>query len=475
MKKFLSALLLLAVIGCNRQKEVVITVYFPEQPEVNMLVYSVPISGTTYLGFNDTLKQSVEGKFELKMKIKQPSFITIWDEGFANRVKLLVEPGNNYQISMLSQKNIEITGANEKGQMLYTTLPDPSFIELELRTIGINVFNFSDTISLTYINQKISELKQSDLSKFKELFDNNEITKSFFDLVQKDRDCYYASLEARFSLLKLNRLIRNELEVDDDLLENLKKIYTQYPPNDENLLFSSFWREYTALYESQYKQFIENDFELDKYLNAKALEFFRATHIHFTCFQGSFDKELISLFEQFENDYPKSEYSRFLKPYIEKIIDYHRIIEQPFDTAVLFLENYENIDTFEEAIEHFRGKKIYVDVWAQWCGPCIREFTHNEALTKILSENDVQLFYISIDRDNYEQEWKNAIKYYNLTGTHIRANEVLYNNLMKLYSPEYPLIAIPWYLLIDEDGNIMERRAKSPSQLVSGEKLLEND
>jgi len=53
-----------------------------------------------------------------------------------------------------------------------------------------------------------------------------------------------------------------------------------------------------------------------------------------------------------------------------------------------------------------------------------------------------------------------------LTGTHIRANKEFYDNLVKQYN------IIPWYILIDEKGNIMEEHAKSPSQLVSGEKLL---
>jgi len=115
-------------ISCNRQT-VTIFIGIQDQPEVDMLIYSVPISGTIYLGFADTLKQSETGKFELKLKIAQPSFITIWDAGFQNRVKLLVEPGNNYYVSMMPQKNMQITGANEKGQMLYATLPDPSFVE----------------------------------------------------------------------------------------------------------------------------------------------------------------------------------------------------------------------------------------------------------------------------------------------------------------------------------------------------------
>ena len=97
MKQFLSVLLPLIMIGCSKQ-DIVITVEFPEQPEVNTLIYSVPVSGTAYWGFSDTLKRSETGKFELNLKVTQPSFVTIWDENYSNRVKLLVEPGNSYNV-----------------------------------------------------------------------------------------------------------------------------------------------------------------------------------------------------------------------------------------------------------------------------------------------------------------------------------------------------------------------------------------
>ena len=491
VKKFLSALLFLIIIGCNRQ-DIVVTVEFTEQQEVNTLIYSVPISGTIYLGFSDTLKRSETGKFELKVKISQPSFIIFWSEiSPRDRVRLLVEPGNNYCVLIDTLKNVQIAGANEMGQMLYKTLPNP----VSVFEMGFMREILPDTMSLISAHEIINDLKQSELSKFKELLNEKKISKSFFNLVQKDRDCYYASVEARFSLIKSFEPVSRGVKIDNELLENLKKIYDQYPPNDESLLFSSFWTEYAKNYIESYKQFIQEDFSLqnfrdlmmsgaiythfsneaEKYLSGKALEFFRARHIHYTCIQprSSFEKDLILLFKQFEKDYPRSEYSKYLKPYIDKIIKYHQLIEQPFDQAISFMENYETINTLEEAVKPLQGKKIYIDVWATWCTPCIREFAHNEALKKILTENDIQQLYISIDRDDDDQKWKNAIKYHHLTGVHIRANEEFAQNLRIRYSKNEndPYVIIPWHLLIDENGNIIDERAKSPSQLIAGEKL----
>jgi len=497
MKQFLVALFCLIIMGCNKQK-VVITVELPDQPDVN-LIYSVPIAGTSFLWFTDTIKQSETGTFELNLKIPQPLFITIfsedaqlWHNNPQNRIKLLVEPGNKYHVSMDAHKHVQIKGANEKGQMLYATLPDPSYhVDQEIRKWLYN----NDTVPFISVHHQINDLKQADLSKFKELLDDKEITKFYFDLIQKDRDCYYASLEARLLSIKSYAsypLGKNE----DNLSDYLKDIYEQYPPNDESLLFSSFWPFYARQFVTEYKQFIQGDFDIQKlrefrnegryhkhiineskkYLNGKALEFFQAGNIWIECyesvFKGSYDKEFVSLFEQFDKDYPKNEYSRYIKPYIEKIISYYQIIENPYDQEVLFLDNYETFNTLEEAIKPLLGKKIYIDVWATWCGPCKVEFAHNEELKKMLAENDIQQLYISIDRDDDDQQWKNEIKYHHLTGTHIRANGELGNDLRKLFNKENPGIAIPWYILIDENGNIIEEHAKSPSELVSGEKLF---
>ena len=480
---FIIALFYLSLSGCSK-KETIITGQFTGESKI--LIYSVPTSGMCYpLGFNDTIKLDEKGNFSLKITMNQPAFIYIWNEEPFKQVKLLVEQGENYHIVMDIEKEIEISGANGKGQMLYATLPDPSFVQFEVKDL-------QNDSSLISIHDKIEGLKQTDLSKFKELLDNKEISKSYFNLIQADRDCYYASLEAMVSLLRIYRLVRSETGlsgVGNDLLENLKKIYTLYPPDDERFIFSFFWNEYVELYVKDYNQFIKKDFDVQdfrdlsekgelntffineskKYLTGKMLEFFQAKYIHYVSYRNNYEKELISLFEQFDKDYPNSEYSKYIKPYIDKNTLYHQVNENLFDDAVIFMDNYENINTLEEAIKPLKGKKIYIDVWAMWCSPCKEEFKNNKALKKILADNDIQQLYISIDDEQRKQQWKEGIILYELAGTHIHANKELSNDLRKRYSgnPEKPYITIPWYILIDEEGNIVEEYAKSPSQIIS--------
>lgn len=56
------------------------------------------------------------------------------------------------------------------------------------------------------------------------------------------------------------------------------------------------------------------------------------------------------------------------------------------------------------------------------------------------------------------------IKFYNLEGYHIRANKELNSELREIFNPDGPL-SIPWYILIDKNGNIVKKNASRPSDI----------
>jgi thiol-disulfide isomerase/thioredoxin len=483
---FIFVLLVLITAGCSRNRETVITGQIVCKPDLTTLFYTVPLSGTCFVGFRDTLHLDDTGTFEVKFTANQPSFVSLWSIDPYLAAKILVEPGNHYHVVMdISGKEVRISGANEKGQMLYASLPNPYYIEEEAERLKLD----NDT-SLISVHSKVEELKQSDLSGFMKLLENGDISKSFFDLVKIDRDCYYASLEAIVSRLKSYE--QRVLPSGEDVFENMAKIYTQYPPDSEQLIFSSFWREYAEHYITGYRPFLREGFDRqnihDLYeegvihtffineskdcLTGKALEFFQATYLYSTAYQANHEKELIALFEQFEKDYPDSEYTEYIRPLIDETVLYHQAVEKPFDETVRFLNG--NINTLEEAIKPLKGKKIYIDVWATWCSPCKREFRHQQELKKILDGQDIQALYISIDDDKLDLKWKEAIKFYGLSGTHIRANRDLSMDLYKMFDKKAktPYMSIPWYILIDENGHIIKEHAERPSKIVNKPEII---
>ncbi|MDH8701317.1 thiol-disulfide isomerase/thioredoxin [Dysgonomonadaceae bacterium PH5-43] len=456
------------------------------------VIYSNPKGGTCFSGFRDTVSVDENGNFELKLTLKQPSFVELWTSQTGKGVKLLLEEGKKYHILInVENDNIpEISGDNEDGQRLYSSLPNPSFMSQQNREL-------QKENSIAVISEKIQEMKSEELKQFQKMLDESKISKSFFELIKIDRDCYYASLESRIIQIKIYGSTPNEkgeyiLDNGENLLESLDKIYTQYPPNKSDFLISSFSPEYIEFFIKDYVTIQENynmeklmdlyekgqlhTFYIDlskKYIDGRLLEFFQASYIYKASIQKRFEKELISLFEQFEKDYPQSEYTKYMKPYIDEIIDYHAKIEMDYGDEISFIEQFDNINTFKKLVSSLAGKKIYIDIWATWCGPCKREFQHSEELKKVLKENDTQMLYVSIDTEEKDSHWREMIKYYNLEGKHIRTNKKLLEELVTMYDEKSKSISIPWYILIDEEGNIIKKHAKRPSEIISGGNIFD--
>ena len=474
------ALLSLFLLGaCNRTKETVITGQIIGN--VDNVIFSNPSQGTNYFGFRDTLFVDESGKFELRFNLRQPAFISLLNPQKQNTFRLLLEPGSQSRILIDTENGIEISGANEAGQRLLQTLPNPSWIEMELR-------GFREETSLTVIRERIHNLKKEELRQFRQLLDENKISTSFYDLITIDRGVYYASLEALISQHRMAPYLMynnspefyEEYSIFHNFLENQRKIYAQFPPDNESLLLSSFWFEYAQFFFMHFVPFSQEDFdvlrsreqfsgksggalflfrfnEAREHLTGKSLEFYQAVLIHTTAIQRRFEKELIDAFEQFKRDFPRSEYIRHIQPLIDKVAAFHNT-ELGENENIIFIENSENINTLAELIEPLRGRKIYIGIWATWCNPCISQFRYAKAMREILQKNDIQMLYISIDREEFDAQWKRMIKFHDLAGKHIRANDNLRNYLRG---------AIPRYILIDEEGNILQRNAQRPSQIVA--------
>ncbi len=116
-----------------------------------------------------------------------------------------------------------------------------------------------------------------------------------------------------------------------------------------------------------------------------------------------------------------------------------------------------SIDGKNVSLADFKGKVVYIDFWASWCGPCKREIPAGEQLKKYFEGKDVVFLNISIDED--ENKWRDAVKNYQISGIHLLANSK--NNPAMLEA--YKVASIPSYFLVDKDGNFMAAPAPRPS------------
>ena len=175
--------------------------------------------------------------------------------------------------------------------------------------------------------------------------------------------------------------------------------------------------------------------------------------------QTAYSPTLLNAYNELKNQYPNSIHITRLEPQVEKLKVYLKSSSEKFDKAEFINTNYYQ---FVDLLELFRGKNILIDVWATWCGPCIHEFNYKDTFRPFIDSGELTVLYISIDKERWEQKWRDNIKYNQLEGYHVLANNVLKKDMWDFLGGLTG--AIPRYALINKKGEIFINEAARPSQ-----------
>jgi thiol-disulfide isomerase/thioredoxin len=128
-----------------------------------------------------------------------------------------------------------------------------------------------------------------------------------------------------------------------------------------------------------------------------------------------------------------------------------------------------NADGKEVFIDQFKGKVVYVDFWASWCGPCRQQFPFSKKLHESMSKKELDkivFLYISID-DN-EATWKKAVEQNALQGINVISRGGWSSEVCKYFK----ISSIPRYMILNKDGKVVEENAKRPSDETLRDDLL---
>jgi thiol-disulfide isomerase/thioredoxin len=112
------------------------------------------------------------------------------------------------------------------------------------------------------------------------------------------------------------------------------------------------------------------------------------------------------------------------------------------------------------ALSDFKGKLVYIDVWATWCGPCIKEIPHLKQLEEEFDSNENIVFLsVSIDVLKDYQKWKDFLVKEDLKGIQLFGGD----DARKGITEPYKISGIPRFILVGKDGVLISSDAPRPS------------
>jgi len=121
--------------------------------------------------------------------------------------------------------------------------------------------------------------------------------------------------------------------------------------------------------------------------------------------------------------------------------------------------NYPDQNGKNVSLDDLKGKYVYVDVWATWCGPCKKEIPFLKEMDESYKGKNIAFVSLSIDKMEHKDKWLKMIEDEELGGIQILADQDWNSDFVTAYN----IKGIPRFILIDKEGNIVNSNAPRPS------------
>lgn len=121
--------------------------------------------------------------------------------------------------------------------------------------------------------------------------------------------------------------------------------------------------------------------------------------------------------------------------------------------------DYENHKGGKTKLSDLKGKYVYIDLWATWCGPCRGEIPYLQKVEEKYHGKNIEFVSISIDTPKDHDKWQKFV-----TDKQLRGIQLFSDNEWKSeFVTSYNVTGIPRFILIDPKGNVVDANASRPS------------
>lgn len=129
--------------------------------------------------------------------------------------------------------------------------------------------------------------------------------------------------------------------------------------------------------------------------------------------------------------------------------------------------DFENHKGGKTSLESLKGKYVYIDVWATWCGPCRAEIPFLKEIEAKYHDKNIEFVSISADVQKDYEKWKTFVNEKQLGGIQLFADKNWESDFLKAYG----INSIPRFILIDPNGVVVDADAARPSSPKLKEQL----
>lgn len=203
-----------------------------------------------------------------------------------------------------------------------------------------------------------------------------------------------------------------------------------------------------SLADERFEMELEALFDADEVVFKEALAKKKADDIAMIDGKG-FDETLVKMIRpSFDQE------EKFLLDYYKQ-----RAAAKKMEGTVSPSFDYENHKGGKTKLEDLKGKYVYIDVWATWCGPCIAEIPHLKKVEEKYHGKNIEFVSISVDTEKDYEKWKKMVVSKELGGIQLFADKNWTSDFIKAYG----INAIPRFILIGPDGKVIKADAARPS------------
>ena len=112
------------------------------------------------------------------------------------------------------------------------------------------------------------------------------------------------------------------------------------------------------------------------------------------------------------------------------------------------------------SLESLKGSYVYIDAWATWCKPCIKEIPYLKTLQDAYERDEVRFVSISLDDAADRGKWRRLVETRDLQGLQLFAGGEAFD---ADFARDYLINSIPRFILIGPDGRVVDPKAQRPS------------